>query len=128
MSDRQILLNPVGWLSDGIINAAQCLLKKQFPDIHSLQKVSLGHVMNFCIQRGNFVQILHSNNHWLTVSSIGLEHPKVKVFDSLYSSIPEMVKAQIACLLCTKESNIEVSIMDVQIQVSCGCNLSMQAS
>ena len=39
------------------------------------------------------------------------------MFDSLYSSVPEMAKAQIACLVCTKESNIEVRIRDVQMQV-----------
>ena len=35
------------------------------------------------------------------------------MFDSSYSSVPEMAKAQIACLVCTKE----VRIMDVQMQV-----------
>ena len=38
------------------------------------------------------------------------------MFDSLYSSVPEMAKAQIAWV-CTKESIIEVRIMDVQMQV-----------
>ena len=48
---------------------------------------------------------------------IGLKHPQVQVFDSLYSSIPIMAKAQIASLLCTEDNKIDVSIMDVQLQV-----------
>ena len=74
--------------------------------------------MSFAVQMGEFVQILHSlNNHWLTISSIGLQHHSIKVFDSLYNDIPMMVKAQIASILCTQEAKIEVNVMNVQTQV-----------
>ena len=61
ISDKQVLLNPVGRLTDDIVNAAQA---QQFPDIQGLQRPSLGQVMNFCTQTGGFLQILHTNNHW----------------------------------------------------------------
>lgn len=70
--------------------------------------------MSFLIQTGEFVQILHSHNHWLTILSTSTG---VKVFDSLNDYIPLMTKAQIACLLCTSKNKIEVKIMDVQKQV-----------
>ena len=52
----------------------------------------------------------------MTVSTIGVQHPKVLVFDSLYNFLLELAEAQIASLLCTKQDKIK-SIMDVQMQV-----------
>jgi hypothetical protein len=117
--DREVLLSPTGWITDGIVNAAQSLLKKQFPAVPGLQSVSLGLVMSFDIQEGEFIQILHTgNNHWLTISTIGMKHPQVKVYDSVYDYLEKITEAQIATLLCTREETIEVHMMDVQIQVS----------
>ena len=118
--DKKTLLDPVGWLNDSIINAAQRLLKKQFPAVGSLQDVALGLVMNFSIQPSNcdFVQILHSNSHWVTVSSTTKQHPSsIQVYDSLYKSISTIVKEQIASLLSTPNNEIRVNVMDVQTQV-----------
>lgn len=69
--DRNVLLHPVGWITDSIVDAAQTLLKQQFPHIQSLQNVTKGMTMSFYIQTGAFVQILHSDGHWFTVSSSG---------------------------------------------------------
>ena len=114
-SDRNVLLDPVGCINDSLINASQKLLKSQFASLNGLQDTVLGYVMSFEIQSGEFLQILHTvGNHWLLVSSINMQHPNVKVFDSLYDSVPEMAKAQIASLLCTQEDKIEVTLMDVQ--------------
>ena len=117
-SDKEVLLSPTPWLTDSIINAAQQLLRKQYPHLPGLQDVSLGLTMSFNVQRGEFLQILQtSQDHWLTVFTIGVQHPRVKVFDSLYLSLPTMAKAQIASLLCTEQNIIEVHIMDIQTQV-----------
>ena len=68
--------------------------------------------------RANFLQILHtSQDHWLTISTIGEQHSKIKVYDSMFSSIPTLAKAQIASLLCSKDDVIETHIMEVQMQV-----------
>lgn len=45
----------------------------------------------------------------------GIKHWYAAVFDSLSDTIPMMVQSQTACLVSTKEDNIEV---DVQMQVS----------
>ena len=61
------------------------------------ESVSLGITMSYNIQEGEFVQILNtSHGHWLIIFTVGLKHPHVQVFDSLYySSIPIMAaKAQ----------------------------------
>lgn len=115
--DKKILLNSVGWVNDSIVNAAQRLLKRQFPEIDGFQDVSLGLVLSFEVQTGDFLQILHANNHWLTVSTIACPHPSVKVYDSLYKSVPMVAKSQIASLFCTSNKEVQVSIMDVQKQV-----------
>lgn len=121
-SDRGALLSPVGWLTDSLVNAAQHLLKKQFSAIQSLQDVVVAYTMNFEIQRGEFLQILHSiDNHWVTVCSSETFQGQqcVKVYDSSYVTLPTMTKAQIAGLLCTEQSHIKVYNMDVQLQASC---------
>jgi hypothetical protein len=116
-SDRQALLDPVGWLTDSIVNASQRLLKEQFPGMNSLQDVGLGNVMCFEVQTGQFIQILYADNHWVTVSSDGVK-PSVELYDSLFSVAPTIVKAQIAALLFTEYSTISIKLMDVQKQVS----------
>lgn len=117
-TDKDILLSPTAWITDSIVNAAQQLLGEQFPKLHGLQDVSLGLNMAFDIMLGEFLQILHiSQGHWLTASTIGVEHSKVKVYDSLFDSLHNLAKAQIASLLCSKEDIIEAHMMDVKLQV-----------
>ena len=116
-SDREILLSHTAWLNDVNINAAQKLLKKANPAVPGLQNVARGLTMNFDVEPGEFVQILHTGQgHWNTVSTIGLKHAEVQAFDSLYMCIPTIAKAQIATLLTTEEPTITVSFMDVQMQ------------
>lgn len=116
--DEEILLSPTAWITDSMVNAAQQLLREQFPQLPGLQDVSLGLTMAFNIMPGEFLQILHtSQDHWVTISTIGVKHPTVKIYDSLFSSLPSHAKAQIASLLCSKEDVIEAHIMDVKLQV-----------
>ena len=116
-SDREILLSHTAWLNDVLINAAQQLLKKANPAVPGLQDVACGLTMNFDVEPGEFVQILHTGQgHWNTVSTIGLKHAEVQTFDSLYMCVPTIAKAQIATLLTTEEPTITVSFMDVQMQ------------
>ena len=117
--DKDALLCPAGWITDTLIDASQKLLKQQFPNLPGLENVDLGLFMNFAVQPGHFLQILNtSHRHWLTISTIGVQHPEIHVFDSLYNSIPRMAQAQIATIMCTQENTIEVKIIDVQQQVS----------
>ncbi len=116
-SEQDVLLNPTAWLTGTLIDAAQILLKKANPAMSGLQSVVLGQTMNFDIEPGEFVQILHNGHgHWLTISTVGNEHPQVEVYDSAYSCCPTICKAQIAALLSTSQPAIELRFMDVQMQ------------
>ncbi len=61
-SDRKVLLSSTEWITDGIVNAAQHLMREVNPVILGLQDVALGLTMSFEIQRGKFVQILHTGH------------------------------------------------------------------
>ena len=79
------------------------------------QDVSLGLTMAFDVMPGEFLQILHtSQDHWLTISTIGVEHPKV-VYNSLFDFLPNLAKAQIASLLCSKQEVIEAHMTHVKL-------------
>ena len=115
-TDREILLNPAGFLTD-IIDAAQMLLKQEFPSLSGLQIVACGLVMNFNIEPDEFVQIVHNGHgYWLAISTIGTSHPTVHVYDNMHKSASTLVKAQIATILHTVYPAITLQFMDVQMQ------------
>lgn len=114
--DRDVLLSN-GWLTDSIVNAAQTLLRKSNPIISGLQDVTLGLTMSFEVEPGEFVQILHNGaGHWITISTVGTNHPGVQVFDSLYTTCPLECKAQIVAMLATEHSSLQLKHMNVQMQ------------
>ena len=124
--DQFTLQSPTAWLTDKIINATQKLLKAQSPDVSGFQSVACGLTltMNFNVEAGELIQILHTEGHWLTISTTGTVHPEVIVYDSLYSTLPTLANAQIASLLATQQPNIKVKFMDVQMQSgSSNCGL-----
>ena len=45
------------------------MLFKNFPHIRGFEDTTLGPLNMFSVQTGEFVQVLHENNHWVTVSS-----------------------------------------------------------
>ena len=123
-TDKQILLNPVGWLTDTIIDAAQMLLKEISP-VPGLEPVASGLTLTYNIQPDEFIQVLNNGRgHWLTISTIGVSHPTVCVYDSLYSSVNTIVAGQIASLINTTESEISLHFIDVPVQAgTCDCGL-----
>ena len=115
--DRQILLHPMGWLTDSIVNAAQNLLKQVAGHVSGLQDVTRGMVHSFDVETGEFVQVLNNQRgHWLLVSTIGCPHPTVRVYDSMLRSAGTHVKSQVASLLNTQQPTIELQFMDCQVQ------------
>ena len=57
------------WLSDKSINLAQTILFKNFPLIRGFEDTTLGPLNMLPVQTGEFVQVLHENNHCVMVSS-----------------------------------------------------------
>ena len=107
--DKELLTEK--WLNDKLIHAAQLLLKQK--EVSSLQNPLFGQTLSFAPVRDDFVQILHSESHWVTVSTIGAQHPTVRVYDSLYTSLPASTKVQISALLQTEEKLIKLEWANV---------------
>ncbi len=64
MSSQDMLLN------DSIINAAQHLMRDEYPNIDGLQDLILQQNLSFRVQTGEFVKILNKgNNHWFVALS-----------------------------------------------------------
>ena len=57
------------WLSDESKNLAQTILFKNFPLINGFEDTTSGPLNMFSVQTVDFAQVLHGNNHWVTVSS-----------------------------------------------------------
>ena len=115
-TDKAVLCNG-DWLNDDIVNACQQLLSRQFSSLRGLQSVNLGRTLAFNIERGEFVQILHTGQgHWVTISTIGCTTGEVNVFDSLPPAPTTDLLNQIAAILCTPKDTIKVKYIDVQMQ------------
>ena len=108
--DKKVLLEG-GWLNDKHIHSAQ-ILRKQDTDllpVGSLQNPLLGQNLRFEVVTQESVQILHSGgNHWLTISTVGLQNSTVKVYDSLGSRLPCSTVLQITSLLHSTEDSITI--------------------
>ena len=116
-ADKELLLNPLGWLNDNHINAAQQLLKSNCSEISGFQDVTCGVALSFNVEPDEFIQILNNRNgHWLTVPTIDYPHPTVAVYDSMYRSAGMHVKSQVASLLHSDAPKIRLHLMDSQIQ------------
>ena len=69
------------WLNDNVIHASQLLFKQRKVD--SLQNPLFAQTLSFVPVRDDFVQILHSESHWVTVSTIGTQYPTVHMYNSM---------------------------------------------
>ena len=107
------------WLTDRIIEVGQNLLKHVYPKMGGLQPPTLGEVLNFSSQDGEFVQVIHTaGNHWVTVSNIGFEEGTVGIYDSLPSRLSLRLKENVATIMHTSKFHIMLDLQDVQEQRS----------
>ena len=115
--DEAIILSPTDWLNDNIVNAAQVLLK-QLSHYSGFQNTLLGSTLQFAVERGEFVQIIHDGiNHWLMISNVGGSCvQQVMVYDSMHRSVGSCTKRQVAVLLHTNQSHIKIQMMDIHLQ------------
>ena len=93
------------------------MLQMQY-GVPGLQNTLLGYNLTYNIMTKGFIQILHNgDNHWITVSTVGLHPSHIRIYDSLYTSLSEFTKDQICALLHTAKPMISVQFMNVQRQV-----------
>ena len=77
--------------------------------VSGMESVACGLTMTY--------KILNTGDgHWVTVSGVGVSHPDVFVYDSMYSTAGTTLEAQIASLRCTQESVLKIKFVDVQRQ------------
>lgn len=117
VSDRLSLVSG-DWLTDGIINCAQRLLKERYPLMGGLQHTSLGDTLSYTIERGEFIQIINiRGNHWVTVSNIGSQPNCYNIYDSMcYGDLSSRAKKQICALIFSDSNEITLNFPSVQLQ------------
>ena len=115
--DKDDILNG-GCLSDAVIYAAEVLIKNDpnLLPVNSLQNPILGTILAFQEVGEESVQILHSGgNHWVTISTVGLDVPSVRIYDSLHSQLPASTTRQIAALLRMPEEDLQLQYANTQV-------------
>ncbi len=117
VTDRLSLISG-DWLTDTIINCAQRLLKEHYPLMGGLQATTLGDILSYTVEKGEFVQILNvRGSHWVTVSNIGCEQNCIKVYDSIpYGDLSSRARKQISALICSDANQIILKFPSVQQQ------------
>ena len=122
---RAELTSANAYLSDLTINLAQLILHKQFPHFKGFEDTEYSlntSATKFSPMVKNFIQIIHIENHWVTVAS--REENEVSYFDSLFSGyIKDLVLRNIATMSQSQEPNLRIKVAECQQQgnsVDCG--------
>ena len=112
-----IIESNIQWLDDIIINASQYLLHSQY-GICGLQATTLGNHLTFDIMKKDFVQILHNReDHWFTISTLGLPSGHVNIYDSLYQTCTDHAIDQICSIIFTPDNAVHLHFIDVDKQL-----------
>ena len=96
---KQMILNGFK-LNDLVINAAQTMMKEQFPELMGLQSTLLLKKPQPRFQ-GNkpYVQIIFDReDHWIVASTLFARSGQVKLYDSVFTTIDKETKAVISNL------------------------------
>ena len=109
-------------LSDKIIEAAQSILKQQFPNLNGFQstlfKQNIKHLKK---EDKNMIQILHrgtiNSGHWFTISTVDCGDGQVNWFDSLFNDLDVDTKRQICAIMKTEASQLNFLKCPVQNQI-----------
>ena len=122
--DKDVLCSQQ-WLNDGIIHAAQTILKRENNNFHGLQSPQCGRALTFkALSREKYVQVLHvSNSHWITVSNVNIlnapEFDSVFVYDSMLPTKVDMnIKKQVCSLAKHSCSTLNFNIVNVMAQTN----------
>ena len=112
--DKAIIANGEK-MHDLIIDMAQRLLKKQFPNLLGLQSTLLQQKKRQQgIERNNLqLQVIHSRgDHWIVASTIFADDGQVNVYDSVYHAIDKETEVIIANLF----GSLSIRIVNIEKQ------------
>ena len=107
------------WLTDEHMDHGQWLISKQFPKMKGFHSVLAFEGKTPKVEKGlkDFVQIVNiGGNHWVTVTNIGCEENRIKVYDTLYRSMSNTDKIKLAALLNTSLESMVIEWPSLQIQ------------
>ena len=127
--EKEILSHRGDWLNDRIMDAAQILLRRQFPYISGLDTVLKAQRLSYdCYPNNPFIQIVNrmamkgEGSHWLMLSTLDCRPRKeVKIYDSVYESV-SFDTQEVICKLIKygqrprKNDNISLLVMDADLQ------------
>ncbi|XP_041452595.1 uncharacterized protein LOC121405721 [Lytechinus variegatus] len=104
-------------VSSRIIREAQALILEMFPLMHGFEETTLGNHLLFSAAQGEFGQLMNDGkDHWIFVTSISCAPGTVKYYDSMGArTIPDIIRKQIACIVCSQDTQISVEIQPVQL-------------
>ena len=115
--EHRCILESNKWVDDVLINASQFLLHSQYGQ-PGFQATTLAYNLRFNVMR-EFIQIQHNGeDHWVTISTIGLPSGHVNVFDSLYDTCNSFIIEQICAILCTPNDAVHLHFMDTVKQTN----------
>ena len=115
--EHRCILESNKWVDDVLINASQFLLHSQYGR-PGFQATTLAYNLRFNVMR-EFIQVLHNGeDHWVTISTIGLPSGHVNVFDSLYDTCNSFIIEQICAILCTPNDAVHLHFMDTVKQTN----------
>ena len=122
--DKKRLLSG-SWLNCRLIEAAQLLLKEQYPHIQGLQSPLYGESKRFRVVEGDYIQVLNiRKSHWVCVSNVGHGNDDVSMYDSAFTNLCLDTKRQVCSLLKPTCDRLHFNIMNVQRQTnSSDCGL-----
>lgn len=96
------------------MNYACKLLQQQYPEFGGFESTFTCKPLSNPI---NAIQILHLRNHWAVLSTVECQSNTVKVYDSLYDTVPLAAEQTIATLIRPSDSaRIQVHVMNVSKQ------------
>ncbi|XP_063971063.1 uncharacterized protein LOC129282955 isoform X1 [Lytechinus pictus] len=104
-------------VSSRIIREAQALILEMFPFMHGFEETTLGNHLLFSAAQGEFGQLMNDGkDHWIFVTSISCAPGTVKYYDSMGArTVPDTIRKQIACIVCSQDTQISVEIQPVQL-------------
>lgn len=104
------------WLDDAVINAARTLLKTQFPTLSGFQSTQVVAANRADVLGGGAIQIVHTRtNNWVCIH-VEEDRAGVRLYNSLYSSIPMSTVDHILQLVHPMTERISIKSMMMQTQ------------
>ena len=121
VSDRELILDPCGWLNGTLIDTAMDIIHFQFPQLAGLQSSALAVELNFRKHHDPFIQIInrspeYGGSHWLTITNINCEPGEINICDSAFDDLPTMETMAICSLIDPPGMQVTVNILDVMQQ------------